>query len=92
MDGKYLSDLLNVSMNKEKLMKQILESKQQGENMKQQMTVSIRDQKSRCHLLGRSDLLPLILCVSQRRYMRRLEAEEEMYSYADILEYFFAEK
>lgn len=136
MDGKYLSDLLNVSMNKEKLMKQILESKQQGENMKQQMTVSIRDQKRRCHLLGRSDLLPLILCVSQRRYMRRLEAEEydcrlaknmfinladhilascqmvlldeeryeldallcscyaeeEMYSYADILEYFFAEK
>lgn len=75
MDDKYLSDLLNVSTQKEKLMELILQKKDDKRNT-EELAAAIREQKRRCRLLGRSDLLPLILCVSQKRYLRRLETED----------------
>ena len=71
MDDKYLSDLLNIATQKEKLMRLIVRDDPDPDRK----TYEIREQQRRCVLLGRQDILPLILCVSQKRYMRRLEKE-----------------
>lgn len=61
MDDKYLSEILNVAQQKEEELHMIL----QGESSQ-----SIQKQKNRSRIIGRQDLLPLILCVSQKRYIR----------------------
>lgn len=69
MDDKYLSDLLNVAGQKEKLMRLIVTPSLENRNE------LIKQQKRRCLLISRQDLLPLILCLSQKRYVRRMESE-----------------
>ena len=69
MDDKYLSDLLNVSLQKEKLMHLIVTPNLDNRDE------LIKQQKRRCLLITRQDLLPLILCLSQKRYVRRMESE-----------------
>lgn len=75
LDDKYLSDLLNVGYQKEKLMKLILQEPHNKEE-REKRSYAIREQRRRCLLLERQDILPLIHCVSQKRYMRRLEKEK----------------
>lgn len=75
LDDKYLSDLLNVGFQKEKLMKLILTEPHNKEE-REKRSYAIQEQKRRCLLLKRQDILPLIHCVSQKRYIRRLEKEE----------------
>lgn len=69
MDDKYLSDLLNVSLQKEKLMHLIVTPNLDNRDE------LIKQQKRRCLLITRQDLMPLILCLSQKRYVRRMESE-----------------
>ena len=72
MDDKYLSDLLNVGIQKERLMRLIVQKRESSEEKEKE----IYQQKRRCILIGRQDILPLILCVSQNRYARKLEQEK----------------
>ena len=69
MDDKYLSDLLNVGVQKEKLMKLIVTPNLENRDK------LIKEQQRRCSLITRQDILPLILCLSQKRYARRMESE-----------------
>ncbi len=69
MDDKYLSDLLNVSVQKEKLMQLIVTPNLENRDKR------LKEQQRRCLLITRQDILPLILCLSQKRYARRMEAE-----------------
>lgn len=72
MDDKYLSDILNIGTQKEKEIRLVI----QGGDDKE-----IQKQKMRCRLIQRQDLLPMILCVSQARYMR--ENSDSHYDYLD---------
>ena len=62
MDDKYLSEILNIATQKELELRMTI----QGESPRQ-----IQKQKMRSRLIGRNDLLPLILSVSQKRYLRQ---------------------
>lgn len=75
MDDKYLSDILNVGTQKEKLMKLVIQEIRGHERDAQRESL-IREQKRRCRLLDRQDILPLILCVSQKRYLRKYGNEK----------------
>ena len=75
MDDKYLSDLLNVGAQKERLMKLVIREIQSHEENDQREAL-IREQKRRCRLLDRQDILPLILCVAQKRYLRKYSNEK----------------
>lgn len=59
MDDKYLSEILNVGLQKERELQLMLEG---ADNRR------LQEQRKRCRLIDRHDLLPLIFEVAQRRY------------------------
>lgn len=68
LDDKYLSDLLNVGVQKERLINLLLREVKEDNK---ELSHLIKEQRKRCHLIERQDILPLILCVSQKRYLRK---------------------
>ncbi len=105
MNDKYLSDLLNISINKEKQMRlSILKSQIQklepewecpsyalemlreygcpkdiktNSQMMEWLHQKVKEQVRRCHFVKRKDILPLLLCVAQKRYQKRIYQREE---------------
>lgn len=75
MDDKYLSDLLNVAVQKKRLLEMRIHGLDCGENQEQQES-AIREQKKRCRTIKREDLLPLVLCVAQKRSITKLDVEQ----------------
>ncbi|MBO5485931.1 MAG: hypothetical protein J5988_03220 [Eubacterium sp.] len=75
MDDKYLSELLNIGAQKEKLVQMIMQEVHLSDEQKNDNR-DIYEQRRRCRLLERQDILPLILVVAQKRYIRKLEREE----------------
>ena len=81
MDDKYLSEILNIAIQKEEEFYMVI----RGESSKE-----IQKQKNCSRLINRQDLLPLIMCVSQKRYARehgdlnydQIEAREQFYRLA----------
>lgn len=107
MSDKYLSNIINISLHKERQLllsiaehqltvyenkelcpANILDSIERvGYVKKEKTTVEeakkwvmkrSKEQGRRCQLLQRNDLLPLILCVSQRRFLRENNSETEV--------------
>ncbi len=72
MDDKYLSEILNVGLQKERELALMLE----GADSRR-----LQEQRKRCRIIDRHDLLPLIFEVAQRRYqagnVRREYCREE---------------
>ena len=77
MDDKYLSEILNVGMQKERELQLMLE----GADGRR-----LQEQRKRCRIIDRHDLLPLIFEVAQRRYLadntRRYCKEEAREAFA----------
>ena len=59
MDDKYLSEILNMGLQKDRELQLMLEG---ADNRR------LQEQRKRCRLIDRHDLLPLIFEVAQRRY------------------------
>lgn len=107
MNDKYLSNIINISLHKERQLllsiaehqlsmyedrdlcpDHILESmervgfakkgKTTVEEAKSWVMKRSREQGRRCQILQRKDLLPLILCVAQRRYLRENNSETDV--------------
>ena len=77
MDDKYLSEILNISLQKERELKMLINGADKS---------ALKEQKKRCRLIGRQELLPLILCVSQKRYLR--EHGDIDYNYVEARQQF----
>ena len=82
MDDKYLSELMTIQMQKEKEIMLILHGHDAQE---------LRRQHNRCRIINRGDLLPLILCVAQKRYIRQnreyvydRKAARDLFSYLAV--------
>lgn len=107
MNDKYLSNVINISLHKERqlllsMLNHQLEDykdkelcpatiidtmeragyKKEGKitvgEAERWVTKRIKEQGRRCQLLQRNDLLPLILCVSQRRFLRENSSHTEV--------------
>lgn len=105
MNDKYLSEMLNISIHKEKQIRLLLLRSQlhkeeetafcpdwawdilreYGYSSKDRQIAGILDwldqriktQTRRCNSIQRKDLLPLLLCVAQKRYLKQLQPGEE---------------
>lgn len=84
MSDKYLSELMHVSEQKELELAQLLSGTSKEK---------LREQKRRCRILTRNDLLPLIHCVSEYRYHEETanfpgELNDFTYETKDARDYF----
>ena len=88
ISDKYLSDLLHIAQQKEReinLLQQFYQSSGEKQN---KILRKLRQQKQRCHIIEREDLLPLLHYLAQKKYTMKMDEEKNGYQKDAAVKYF----
>lgn len=80
LDDKRISELLNIGIHKEKeihysILYQHLKEERKNKEIRRWLEEERKKVGRRLCIMGRQDLLPLILCVAQKRYWKKMDCE-----------------